>query len=538
VTPVADPFMAGHEPPTRRPGDFTRTKQGTPVVSVPDGHLVKPKRKADPPRIATTPYGRPSGFGKIIEDMYSIHKWDQRQQVYGFAVLPELVERAGILLAIEDRESQEWKDEADKIVKAAKIAAKSSLAADRGTHAHELTEDDDEGRDIIARIEAGEELGLAPEVQRSLVAAWREMLERDRLEILAVEMPVVNDTYRGAGTLDRVGRLLAPLRFRLVTGEIIELPAGWTGILDVKSGKRRLRNDGTVMYWHGYAVQVFLYANGVPYDTETDTRGKWKWKIDQRWALIAHLDVLSAIDGEPSCDLILVDLVAGRRAADLCVAAKAWGNESTVFSVAQIVEGAVSGVAGEATSMATAPAPSTFPDGDTPFPSSGTGEVEACGKPPDTSPVESRVRLSINGRPYTDHTYYLRDGATAATIDQGADLSAPEYELLWAKIRHEHDALPDLQREWVNRLSTQARQAGVTFHTRQVQTERSYHLCKALVTVAAGGGHEGIIDALMLNFPLEQTHKTRGHMVGSLNCLQAERLAALSDEWATTPVPA
>lgn len=121
---------------------------------------------------------------------------------------------------------------------------------------------------------------------------------------------------------------------------------------------------------------------------------------------------------------------------------------------------------------------------------------------------------------------------------QGADLSDAEYELLWAKIRHEYDALDTTQREWVVRLSNEARQSAVSFHTRQVQTERSYNLCKATVTLAAGGADDEIVTVLLELVPAPTSigrFKTLGHWLGSLNCQQAERLAALSDEWATSP---
>lgn len=55
--------------------------------------------------------------------------------------------------------------------------------------------------------------------------------------------------------------------------------------------------------------------------------------IDQRWAIIAHLDVLSALEGEAKCRLVLVDLEAGRHAGELCVAARQWEKRRDVFSI-------------------------------------------------------------------------------------------------------------------------------------------------------------------------------------------------------------
>jgi hypothetical protein len=55
--------------------------------------------------------------------------------------------------------------------------------------------------------------------------------------------------------------------------------------------------------------------------------------IDQKYAVIAHLDVLSALDGEAKCRLVLVDIEAGRQAGDLCVAARQWEKRTDVFSL-------------------------------------------------------------------------------------------------------------------------------------------------------------------------------------------------------------
>ena len=65
------------------------------------------------------------------------------------------------------------------------------------------------------------------------------------------------------------------------------------------------------------------------------------WPIDQTHATHpAHLDVLGAIDGKPSCELVYVDLVAGREHGGATVVqAKAWESRRDVFSVAQLAAG-------------------------------------------------------------------------------------------------------------------------------------------------------------------------------------------------------
>ena len=107
---------------------------------------------------------------------------------------------------------------------------------------------------------------------------------RHRPEILAVEASCVDDTWRLAGTLDRIARTTRPLRFVRASGEIVDVPAGTVLVLDVKTGEDRIDRG----YWQGYAIQIASYAQSVPYDTEAETRGEWPWPIDQQHALIAH----------------------------------------------------------------------------------------------------------------------------------------------------------------------------------------------------------------------------------------------------------
>lgn len=547
---VTDPFMAGT--PTRRPGDFERTVKGVPKVDHPTEML---KDGSRPKRVQ---YRRPSGFGKQIESTYNLQKWGERQEALGFALDFNLLKRAATLLE-GDRDSKAWKDEADKVVVAAKQAAKAWIAADRGTHSHGLAEDDDEGRDVIGRIEHGESLGLASDVQRALVAEWRAMLERNGLEILAVEFACVNDHYKAAGTGDRIARLTKSLRFRLITGEIIELAAGAVVVLDLKTGQRRLDNADVVMYWQSYAVQVAIYAGGCLYDPETDTRTPYPWPVDQEWALIAHLDVLGAMDGRPSCELVLVDLKAGRAAADLCVAARAWENETTVFSVAQLD-----------------PAGEQLADSTTEVAPSLGGEIveggvgEACTTSPPSTPIAGEVegaactpspagshgaghglegvcaRQSCSStlhQPHPDPSRLALVDARGTLSDnplQGADLSDGEaYGELWDRMQVEFNALPAEARSWRAALVTEAQRRGVPFHVQVTRTERTWHLNRAIIALAtAGQCDDEIVRHLLGPIVGDVAYFVGvgvGHVVGSLGATEAERFAALVDAFLAEP---
>ena len=314
------------------------------------------------------PYGSPSGAGKQIENTYNLTKWGERRFAYGIGLdhqsplpvkannvtYPSLA-AACVALAGMDIDSDDYKALADACVVVAKDAAQINLAADKGTFTHSLSEDSDEGRDWEQRAAAGELLGIPAAGQARLVEAWRAMLEREGLEILAVEFSCVDDIWHLAGTGDRIALLTRDLRFAMITGEIVVVPAGTIVILDIKSGQMRIASRGAILYWQGYSIQIRSYAQSLPYDTETETRGEWPWEISLSHGLIAHLDINAAVDGAPLeqiCRLVYVDLEAGKVAGDLVQAAKAWdslnGSKSTTFSVSQLRDESSSAAEAEA----------------------------------------------------------------------------------------------------------------------------------------------------------------------------------------------
>jgi hypothetical protein len=344
---VADPGGFPRHPSTGAPQVTDPTKTRVPTgkkdellakcaargIQVPAKATVADLRALLGPEMAMAWYGRPSSLGKQIENMTNLQKWSERATTLGLFLDPDLFEDLRQLdpdaLSLDDAEARKVLDAA--VVKA-KARAQAGIAAERGTHTHALTEDFDNEADWIERARQGEDLGIPHDAQAALVAAWEQMLARNELEILAVETPVVDDRWRQAGTLDRIARLGKGLNFFLPGGEIVCIPGGTVIVLDVKTGRLRC-DQGIVSYWHGYAVQIASYAQSLPYDPATGQRGTWEWEIDQRYALIAHLDVLSALEGNATCRLVLVDLAAGREAGERCVWARQWENRTDVFSL-------------------------------------------------------------------------------------------------------------------------------------------------------------------------------------------------------------
>lgn len=525
-------------------GGFYRNAADVPYVTDPSGATVKSgPRKGLPKRIA---YGSPSGFGKQIENTYNLQKWGERQAMLGVGIDLALIADCHALTQFEPG-SDEFKAAADKVVLRAKEAAQTNLAADRGTHAHALAEDSDEGRNWIERAEAGELLGIPTEAQRALVDAWKKMLADNDLEVLVSEASCVDDVWHLAGTLDNLARLGRELRFARPDGEIVAIPAGTVVVLDKKTGQRRTRPDGSTMYWHGYAVQVASYAQSVRYDTETEQRSEWPWVIDQSHALIAHLDVLGAIEGKPSCELVYVDLEAGREhGGATVVAAKAWESRRDVFSAAQIA-------AGESSELSPTTSDLASLDDAAPAATNVTTAVDSA-----TGPLSPEAPSSpAQGDESTTGVAGVHDDVTPAPApawpdspDEGADVDATAVTALSDRYR----ALPDAVRKgWFARIANDA-MTGVNGYGRcpfQLggstgrHSVRRFEITRGLISLAEHGQAEGqdvddetlraIVAAIVGDTAWWPTWLI-GQVVGQLDAAEATTFARLCDTFVGTTV--
>lgn len=242
MTPIPD-TMTGQ--PATRPGDFKRNHFGAPIVTRPD----------DPTK--TVVYGRPSGFGGNLENPYNLIKWKERQLLTGCVEigLPDSTDR----------------DELDKHAARAHEAAGSSLAADRGTHIHLLLERVDRLESWADLLAEGERLGIPAALQNRIVHQWCEFRDRLGVKAIAVEMTVVHDDWRLAGTLDRYDQATKP-----ITCELGTIEPGDTFIGDIKTGSITIDDrSGAPKYWIKYPIQLAAYRDAQPYDTETGQRGEW-----------------------------------------------------------------------------------------------------------------------------------------------------------------------------------------------------------------------------------------------------------------------
>ena len=150
--PLDAPIDYGDTATVRRPGDFKRKGvDGPPYVASltktrqPTGNKAELIAQAvakgiDVPAKVTIPqlkeligvepawelYGRPSGYGDLIDNPFNLIKWRERQMIKGLLLEPSILDRG--------------EGDLDGIAARAHAAADSNLAAERGTLVHLLTE--------------------------------------------------------------------------------------------------------------------------------------------------------------------------------------------------------------------------------------------------------------------------------------------------------------------------------------------------------------------------------------------------------------
>jgi len=255
--------------------DFPRDRYGRPMIVPADGG--KP-----------IPYGRPSSFGKKLEDTYGLEQWQRRMMTVGLARTPSLVARAATIPGDPKAWTKAHKADLNAIADEALIAAKANQAADIGTSLHRMTE----------LADLSDDVSHLPEPFAADVAAYRAGMAAHGFTIdpTHVECRMVCDELRLAGTTDRIPFVPTIGQHRILdlkTGESIELAA------------------------LGYAVQLAVYAHSVLYDVATGQRTPID--LDLATALIVHLPA-----GQASFTLYDVDVAAGWQAALVCAEIDRW----------------------------------------------------------------------------------------------------------------------------------------------------------------------------------------------------------------------
>lgn len=349
---IPDTMLYGPSPQAtvKKPGDFRRRgPDGPPWVASPDktrkpkgnkpelldkaraaGHdlpdkITKPElEKLLGPEPADELYGRPSAFGEMLDNPYNLIRWKERKLVEGLHTV------LGVYLP----------DDAnlDGLIAQAYEAADHMLAADRGTHIHLIVEHVLRGQAWGHLIGDGEKLGIPAPLQVHIAESYVEFRQALGVRSIAVELAIVNDEWKVAGTLDCLD-LIEPGAGAIVTpwSMIWEEQAF---IADVKTGGLKDADD-TPSWWIKYGPQVCAYADGVPYDVDREVRLEWPATPHPDVALIYHYDLARALDGEPvAWQAIPVNLAAARAGGEIVKAAQQWAKRTDLFAPPITIKGA------------------------------------------------------------------------------------------------------------------------------------------------------------------------------------------------------
>ena len=247
------------------PTEVPRDRWSRPLIVPPEGGEV-------------VPYTRVSTLAKALDDLNDLMAWKARKTAEGLVRRPDLLTLISGAIANGDPDT-DWptKKALNAAVEQAMEAAGASKGATAGTGFHLLTEAIDKGNEPL----------FASEADQVRLDAYREATAS--IEWLEIELFVVNDQVRAAGTFDRLGRL----------------PDGRVVVADLKSGKSESA------YPFATTVQIATYANGHRYDPETGNRSPLHADLDVSTGLLIHLPPSGG------CALYELDLARGWQAAQL-----------------------------------------------------------------------------------------------------------------------------------------------------------------------------------------------------------------------------
>lgn len=262
---------------------MVRDRWGRPYVSNDGGPLKFVKGKATP--VNAEGYTRVSTLAGALDDKSSLIDWASANAMVGMVKDPSVSAQIGSLTSKygDPWYAPEGKKALKPLIKRAQEAGGSDRASGLGTSVHEFTEVIDEGRWPE----------YAPAELVPWLHAYRERMEG--FECLGMEMFVVNDELKTAGSFDRVWRM----------------PDGRVVVGDLKSG----RSDNT--YPLKVSLQVAVYANSERYDQATGERSPIHPDLDVSTGLLVHAPILGG--GKPEVKVYPLDLVRGLELARLAV---------------------------------------------------------------------------------------------------------------------------------------------------------------------------------------------------------------------------
>ena len=232
-------------------------------VQIPRDRMGRPL-VMDEQKLKRHAYRRVTTFVSCLEDRYNLERWGLRKAVWGLAQRPDLILKATSC-------HPDDKSELDDVAWEAKEYALSSAQATTGTALHRLCE----------RLDKGEKLGRIPVPHADDIKAYERAMQHHGIEHVAVESFRVFDSWKVAGTCDRIVK---------IDGEYY--------IADIKTG--------SIDYPAKFAMQLSMYRKAVPYDVGRDERVIDPQHISTTRGLIIHLPA-----GEGRCELHWVDIERG-----------------------------------------------------------------------------------------------------------------------------------------------------------------------------------------------------------------------------------
>ena len=256
-----------------------RRANGAPLVSDPEN----PEK--------TLRYSRDSSYAKVLDDEKALESWRIWKSMTGVARSPALA--AEVNACRDDDKTQK-----EVLRNKALDKGDASEKADMGTALHAMT---------VRAEDAGDVDFDPPEQYVADLDAYRDALATYGLVSEMVEVHLVNDEFRAAGTADRIFRatmpILTPHGPRVEIGDLV--------LADLKTGKLDFALPN-------FCVQTFLYASGKLYDVINERRMPTP-PIRQDWSLLLHLPV-----GTGKCEVLWCDLALGRLGAEMARGVKEW----------------------------------------------------------------------------------------------------------------------------------------------------------------------------------------------------------------------
>lgn len=271
-------------------------------------HITGPSNRKPHPA-GKLPYTRASSLANYVSDHTALEVWRQRSLTKGLGEREDLAAMAAALPPIlsntrdkasmskaEREQDRATNLELDRLAEEAMVYANRDYKANWGTAIHSFTDPGDHG-DVPSRMEADVRSWFAA------TAGW---------EFHATETFVANDIYQAAGTFDH-----------LVS--IPWLPHLGRLVLDKKTGQ---------LHPDQFSVQLAVYANGQPYDVDTDERYPWPNGIapNRKYGLLAHIPL-----GLGRTDIYLVDIEQGHCAALVAVAVRAHRSNKSLMEPVDFV---------------------------------------------------------------------------------------------------------------------------------------------------------------------------------------------------------